>query len=193
METTEAMSKKEKSTIQKDTLWTLDPAHTKITFRVRHLMITNVTGQFNKFNAEVHTSGDDFRDADIAFSMDPTSIFTGDEKRDGHLKSADFFDVEHHGDITFKSSSMKKLDVSSFELSGDLTMKGISRPVSLSVEYDGMMKDPWGVQKAGFTLTGKINRKDWDLNWNVALESGGVLVGDIVTIMADVELLKQDK
>ncbi len=177
--------------IEKAMLWTVDQAHSEIGFRVKHLMITNVKGVFRTFDIKVGTRSENFEDARIDFSMDPASIFTGDEKRDAHLKSADFFDAEKFGKITFRSKSFTRIsDDGNFELRGDLTMKNITHPVKLAVEFNGINKDPWGNQKAGFTVTGKINRKDWGLNWNVALESGGVLVGEEVTLLADVQLVR---
>ncbi|HTX87683.1 MAG TPA: YceI family protein [Bacteroidales bacterium] len=172
--------------------WSIDPSHSEIGFKVKHLMITNVKGEFRNFDATIYTTGEDFNNAEINFSMDPASINTGDEKRDGHLKSADFFDLDNHRSITFTSRSLKSMDEEGvYELDGDLTIKGITKPVKLEVEFAGMMKDPWGNQKAGFTLSGKINRKEWGLNWNVPLEAGGMLVGEEVRITADVQLVKQ--
>jgi polyisoprenoid-binding protein YceI len=174
------------------TKWGIDPSHSEIGFKVKHLMITNVKGVFKEFNATILTTGDDFKNAEINFSMNPASIYTGDEKRDGHLKSADFFDMENHKEISFISRTLKNTDhEGNYEMNGDLTIKGITKPVTLKVEFTGMMKDPWGNQKAGFTMNGKVNRKDWGLNWNVPLEAGGVLVGEDVIITADVQLIKQ--
>lgn len=159
------------------TKWTLDPAHTEIGFKVKHLMITNVKGHFTEFKASIYTTGDDFSTVEIDFWMDPASLETKDSQRNTHLKSADFFDVEHHKEITFLSNTVEKLDEDNFELWGNLSIKGISKKIKLNVEFGGIIKDPWGAQKAGFTITGKINRKDWELNWNTVLETGGVLVG----------------
>jgi len=122
--------------------------------------------------------------------MNPASINTGSADRDTHLKSPDFFDVDKYKEITFKSDKFAKVDDDTFVMTGDLTIKGISKKVSLDVEFGGLMTDPWGNEKAGFSLTGKINRKDWGLNWNAALETGGVLVGEEIRITADIELLK---
>lgn len=172
--------------------WVFDPAHSEIAFKVRHLMITNVKGIFKEYDASIYTTGDDFLTAEIDFWMNPASVDTGDAKRDAHLKSPDFFDVEQHKQITFTANSYKKLDDSgSYELWGDLTIRGIRKRIKLDVEFGGVVKDPWGNLKAGFTIEGKINRKDWGLNWNAALEAGGVLVGDDVRISCEVELVKQ--
>jgi polyisoprenoid-binding protein YceI len=172
--------------------WVIDPAHTEIAFRVKHLMITNVKGVFREYDASIYTTGEDFMSAEIDFWMDPASVETSDPKRDAHLKSADFFDVENHKQITFSANTIEKVDNDgSFELYGDLTIKGIKKRIKLDVEFGGIMKDPWGSMKAGFTINGKINRKDWELNWNAALEAGGVLVADDVVISCEVELTRQ--
>jgi len=173
------------------TKWNLDPTHSEIQFKVKHLAITTVTGSFGSFEATAETSSDDFSAAKIAFSADVASVNTGNEQRDGHLKSADFFDAENTPKITFVSTKLDKVDAGNFKLQGDLTIKGVTKPVSLDVEFGGIGKDPWGNTKAGFTLSGKINRKDWGLNWNAALESGGVLVSEDVKILAEVQLVKQ--
>jgi polyisoprenoid-binding protein YceI len=176
------------------TKWVIDPAHTEISFKVKHLMIVNVKGIFTEYNASIYTTGNDFKTAEIDFWMNPASVSTGDEKRDAHLKSADFFDVEKHKEITFTGNTIENVDNDgSFELWGNLTIKGISKKIKLDVEFGGVIKDPWGAEKAGFTINGKINRKDWELNWNTALEAGGVLVGDTVNISCEVELLKQQE
>lgn len=173
------------------TKWVFDPAHSEINFRVKHLMITNVKGDFKTFDISVITDGDDFTNADITVNIDPSSINTGNNDRDNHLRSADFFDVENFKTMTFKSKKMEKTDDDEFKLTGDLTIKGISKEVKLNVEFGGLVTDPWGQKKAGFSLEGKINRKDWGLNWNAALEAGGVLVGDEIKLTAEVELQKQ--
>ncbi|TSA36771.1 MAG: polyisoprenoid-binding protein [Porphyromonadaceae bacterium] len=173
------------------TKWVYDPAHTEISFKVKHLMIVNVKGLFKEFDMNVTTNGDNFTGAQIDFKMKAASIDTGDAGRDGHLKSVDFFDVENHPEITFRAISFKSTGNDNFELVGDLTIRGVTKPVKLDAEFGGMQKDPWGNTKAGFSLTGKINRKDFGLHWNAALESGGVLVGDEVKILCEVELAKQ--
>jgi len=174
------------------TKWVIDPSHSEIAFKVKHLMITNVKGVFSEFEADITAPGNDFTKATINFRMNPASVNTGDAQRDAHLRSADFFDVENHKQVTFAVTSSKETDdEGNFEMHGDLTIKGISKPVVLNVEFGGVVKDPWGNNKAGFTITGKINRKDWGLNWNAALEAGGVLVGEIVNITCDIELTMQ--
>jgi len=173
------------------TKWGIDPSHSEISFKARHLMITNVKGVFKEFDANIFTHGDNFMTSDIEFWMKPSSVDTGAADRDTHLKSADFFDVENHEKINFVGKSFEKVDDSNFTLYGDLIIKGISNPVKLDVEFNGVMKDPWGNQKAGYALNGKINRKDWGLNWNATLEAGGVLVSDEIKISCDIQLIKQ--
>jgi polyisoprenoid-binding protein YceI len=173
------------------TKWSLDPAHSEVQFKVKHLAITTVTGSLGTFEGTVETTGDDFSTAVISFSGDAASISTGSEQRDGHLKSPDFFDVEKSPKITFTSSKFEKVDGSNFKLLGNLTIKGVSKPISLDVEFGGTQKDPWGNTKAGFTLSGKINRKDFGLAWNAPLEGGGFLVSEEVRILAEIQLAKQ--
>jgi polyisoprenoid-binding protein YceI len=130
--------------------------------------------------------------SEIDFWINPASVSTGDEKRDAHLRSADFFDVENHKQISFSGNTYEQVDGDgSYTLYGDLTIKGIKKQIKLDVEFGGVMKDPWGNEKAGFTVNGKINRKDWGLNWNAALEAGGMLVSEEVRISCEVQLVKQ--
>lgn len=171
--------------------WVLDPAHSEILFRVKHLMITNVKGEFRKFEAEVTVGNNDLSTVKAWARIDATSIYTNDESRDVHLKSADFFDSEKHKEITFESTSFRKVSGDQYEMSGNLAIRGISKEVTFEVEYGGVNTDPWGNEKSGFSLEGKINRKDWGLNWNAALEAGGFLVGDEVKITAELQFVKQ--
>jgi polyisoprenoid-binding protein YceI len=174
------------------TKWGIDPAHSEIGFKVKHLMFTSVRGTFKEYEASIYTTGEDFMSAEIDFWINPASISTGDEKRDAHLKSADFFDVENFKEINFIADSYEKVDNDgSYELFGNLTMKGIVKQIKLQVEFGGIIKDPWGNAKAVFNINGKINRKDWGLNWNAALEAGGVLVSEDVIISCEVQLTKQ--
>jgi polyisoprenoid-binding protein YceI len=172
------------------TKWTIDPSHSEIGFKVKHLMITNVKGVFNEFKGEVVSSPFGFATALVNAVIIPGSISTGSADRDKHLKSADFFDVEKYSEITFRSGELKQVKDDQYIMTGELTIKGITNKITLNVEFNGLMKDPWGNEKAGFSLNGKINRKDWGLNWNAALETGGVLVGEEVSIVAEVQLLK---
>lgn len=176
---------------EEKTKWVLDAAHSEIGFKVKHLMLTNVKGEFKTFEASIYTTGDDFMSAEIDFWLDPASVDTRSADRDGHLRSADFFDVENHKQINFVANTYEAVDNDgSYELYGDLTIKGITHRIKLDVEFGGVMTDPWGNKKAGFTINGKINRKDFGLNWNAALEAGGVLVSDEVRISCEVQLMK---
>ncbi|HRJ29458.1 MAG TPA: YceI family protein [Cyclobacteriaceae bacterium] len=171
--------------------WALDPTHSELAFKVRHMMITNVKGEFRKFDASIVSDGTDFTKSSIDVTIDAASIFTNEDKRDGHLKSADFFDVENYPTLSFQGKSFKKEDDDEYKLTGTLTIKGVSKEVELDVEFGGINKDPWGNEKVGFSLEGKINRKDFGLNWNAALETGGVLVSEEVKISAEVQFVKQ--
>jgi polyisoprenoid-binding protein YceI len=172
------------------TTWAIDPSHSKIGFKVKHLMISNVLGNFREFTGQITTSGNDFSTAEISVSLNSASVDTEIADRDTHLKSADFFDVINFPKITFEGKGLKDLGDDMYELTGDLSIKGVSKQVVLAVEFGGLMTDPWGNVKAGFSITGKMNRKEWGLNWNAALEAGGLLVGDEVKINCDVELIK---
>lgn len=179
------------NTTQNRSKWVIDPAHSEILFKVKHLMITNVKGEFRNFNAEIESAGNDFSSAKVQVNIDATSVFTNNNDRDAHLRSADFFDAENHKELTFTGTSFTKVDDETYKLSGMLTIRGIRKEITLDVEFGGINKDPWGNEKAGFSLSGKINRKDWGLNWNAALETGGVLVSDEVKINAEVQFVKQ--
>ena len=155
-------------------------------------LYANVSGSFNLFSADAETEGEDFTKATVEFSTDTASVSTNNEQRDEHLKSADFFDAANFPKITFKATKYENIDNDgSYEMTGDLTIKGITKPVKLSVEFGGVVKDPWGNTKAGFTINGKINRKDFGLNWNAVLETGGVMVSEEVRISSEIQLIKQ--
>jgi polyisoprenoid-binding protein YceI len=165
--------------MKKDMKWSIDPSHSEITFKVKHLMIANVRGEFKKFEADIHTTGLDFTTAAVDMTIDPSSITTGDVKRDEHLKGPDFFDVLNHKEITFSANTISKPDASGKqEMWGELTIKGITKNVKLDVAFGGVIHDPWGNERAGFSITGKINRTDWKLTWNTALVTGGVMVSE---------------
>jgi polyisoprenoid-binding protein YceI len=170
--------------------WSIDSAHTRAGFSVRHMMIANVHGQFEKVSGTVDFNEQDPARSSVDVQIEVASLNTRDEKRDAHLRSADFFDTEKYPVMTFRSRRAEKLSNSHGRLIGDLTIRGLTREVALDVEYTGQAKSPWGTTSAGFTATAKINRKDWGLNWNVALETGGVLVGDTVTIQIEAEIVK---
>lgn len=173
------------------TKWNLDPGHSEIGFKVRHMMITNVSGSFEKFDAKVETEDEDFTTADVEFTAEVGSITTHNTDRDNHLRSDDFFAAEKFPELKFKSTRIEKKGDDEYVLHGDLTIRDVTKPVKFDVEFGGIGKDPWGNQKAGFTVTGKIRRTDFNLNWNAALETGGVLVGEDVKILAEVQFVKQ--
>ncbi len=170
--------------------WVLDPTHSEIGFKVKHLMMTNVHGNFNQFNMNMHTTGEDFTSAQIDFTIQMKSIDTANEQRDAHLLSADFFDAEKHPEMSFNSNKIMQIDAHNFQVDGQLTIKHVTHPVSLKGEFGGVHKDPWGNQKAGFSVEGKINRKDFGLTWNAPLETGGVLISEEVKLYAEVQLVK---
>ena len=172
------------------TKWVIDPAHTEILFKVKHLVITTVSGGFDKFDGTVHTNGDDFTDAQIEFKADVNSINTNQPDRDNHLKSPDFFDAASYPELAFISKSLRKKGNSDFILTGDLTIRGTTKQVELEGEFGGIVKDPYGNTKAGFELTGKFNRKEFGLHWNAITEAGGVVVADEIKLMINVELAK---
>ena len=171
--------------------WKIDPAHSEIQFKVKHLMITTVTGHFQTFDLEVETETEDFNTTkSIVFTADIDSISTNNAQRDAHLKSADFFDGENHKLLKFVG---KKFEADGDEgiLNGDLTIRGITKPITVKVEVGGTVVDPWGQHKAGFTISGKISRKEFGLTWGAVTEAGHVVVGDEVKIHVEVQLVKQ--
>jgi polyisoprenoid-binding protein YceI len=173
------------------TKWILDPAHSEIQFKIRHLMITHVTGSFGKFNAEVETTDENFETAKVKFTAEVDSITTNNEQRDGHLKSADFFEISKYPTLTFVSTKFEKVSGEEYILNGDLTFHGVTKNIQVKVEHGGIIKDPWGNTRTGFTLEGKLNRKDFGLQWNAATETGGVVLGDDVKLHASVEFIKE--
>lgn len=171
--------------------WVVDPTHSTIGFSVKHLMMTTVRGEFEKYTIDVTTQGEDFMTAVIAFTAETASVNTRNEGRDTHLRSDDFFNAEAYPAITFKPTKFENVDSDgSYELYGDLTIRDITKNIKLDVEFGGVMKDPWGNAKAGFTINGKINRTDFKLNWNAALETGGVLVSEDVRINCEIQLVE---
>jgi len=173
------------------TKWTFDKTHSKVQFDVTHLVISEVTGQFKDYEGLVLADKADFSDAKIDFSIDVKSVDTDDEKRDGHLQSADFFDVAKYPKMSFKSKSLKKAGTNVYQVTGDFTMHGITKQITINLQYNGTKNDPWGNTKAGFKVTGKINRSDFGLKYNSPLDGGGVMIGEEVTITCKIELLKQ--
>ena len=172
------------------TNWVVDPLHSEVQFKVKHLVISTVTGTFRNFEGGATTVQDDFNNAEIHFSLDVDSVDTNQEMRDTHLKSAEFFDVETHPKIAFKSTAFEKVDDDEYVLTGDLTMKGITKPVTLKAEYGGTAKDAYGNQKLGFEVTGKVNRKEFGLTYNALTETGGLALGEDIKLIANIQLAK---
>jgi polyisoprenoid-binding protein YceI len=173
------------------TKWILDSTHSELGFKIKHLMITNVSGSFKNFRADVETDGEDFSSSQISLSVDVASVSTNNEQRDAHLLASDFFEAEKYPELTFRSTKIEKTGIDTFALYGALTLKGVSKPVQLNIEYNGVTKDPWGGERAGFAVTGKINRSDWGLNFNGVLETGGVMLSEEVKIHSEIQLVKQ--
>jgi len=170
--------------------WAVDAAHSSVDFSVRHMMIAKVKGTFHSFDANIEADPEDLTSASIEFTVDLSSIDTRSNDRDAHLRSADFFDVENHPKMTFKAASINKTGDNEYEVSGDLTIRGVTNQETFAVVYEGGGKDPWGNEKAGFSVTGKIKRSNYGLVWNAALETGGVLVGEDVNISLEIEANK---
>ena len=171
--------------------WQIDPAHSEVQFSARHMMISTVRGRFKRFSGTIEADEQNPTTAQVEVQIDAASIDTGDDKRDTHLRSPDFLNVEQYPYITFKSTKVEQRDATHGQLTGDLTIRDVTKPVILEVEYAGMAKSPWGTISAGFSAHTRINRKDWGLNWNVALETGGWLVSDEIRVEIEVELVKQ--
>ena len=166
------------------TKWNLDPTHSEITFSVKHMMISKVKGQFKTFNAEIESEDENFKNAKVNATIQTDSIDTNNADRDAHLKGEDFFNSRNYPTITFESNSLNE------GVTGNLTLNGITKPITLEVDFGGIGQDPWGNTKAGFSFEGKIKRSDFGLNWNAALEAGGVLVSDDVKIAGELQFVK---
>lgn len=176
-----------------NTQWKIDPAHSEIQFKVKHLMITTVTGYFRRFDLVVETEGEDFTQAKkIEFTAESSSIDTNSEQRDAHLRSADFFDVDKFGQIRFSGKVLERTG-EDYTLTGDLTIRGVTKPVSVRVHYAGIVIDPYGQTKAGFEVEGKISRKEFGLVWNAMTEAGQVVVSDDIRILCEIQLIRQDQ
>ncbi len=173
------------------TQWGIDPAHSEIQFKVRHMMISTVTGSFGTFEGNLSESEVGLDGATVSFKADVQSITTGNNQRDEHLKSPDFFDVAAHPELFFQGTLKANESSDSYSLNGTLNLHGHSKEVSLAVEFSGEGKDPWGNVKSGFSLSGNINRKDWGLNWNAPIETGGLLVSEEVKLQAEIQLIKK--
>lgn len=164
------------------TKWKIDPAHSEINFRVKHLVVSTVRGHFDNFNATIETNKEDFSDAKIQFEADIKSINTNNEQRDTHLKSADFFDAENHPKMSFDSTSVKKISESQMEVKGNLTLRGVTKEITLDVNFNGIVSGFGDVKVAGFEINAKLNRFDYGLQWNTLTEAGGVVVSNEVKI-----------
>jgi len=173
------------------TKWAIDPMHSEVQFKVKHLVISTVSGFFKSFSGTVEADSDDFSDAEIEFSIDIDSLDTTQTQRDEHLKSAEFFDAAQYPHITFKSTSFTKTGDDEYALKGDLTIKGVTKPVTLDVEYGGSAADFYGNTKAGFEVTGKINRKEFGLTWDGVTEAGNIVVGEDIKLTINAQLTKQ--
>jgi polyisoprenoid-binding protein YceI len=173
------------------TKWAIDPAHSEVQFKIKHLVISTVSGFFKSFEGSAEAEGDDFNNANISFSLDVDSIDTNNEQRDGHLKTGDFFEAETYPKITFKSTSFTKKGDDTYDLVGDLTVKGITKQVTVTAEHGGVAADFYGNTKAGFEITGKINRKDFGLTWDGVTEAGSIVLGDEIKLFINIQLTKQ--
>ncbi len=172
------------------TTWNLDAAHSEVSFRIRHLVISTVSGKFNKFSSVTKTEGDDFSTAEISFDVETASIDTGMEQRDQHLQGDDFFNSEKFPKLTFVSTAVRKVEDGLYHIDGNLTVRDITKPFTLEAEFGGIAKDPYGQTKAGFDVSGKISRKEFGLTWNALTEAGGAVVSDEVKFQANVQYVK---
>lgn len=173
------------------TTWDFDLSHSSVNFHVRHLMVSKVHGTFHKWGGNLVLDDQDITKSKVDVTIEATSIDTKEEKRDGHLRSADFFDVEKFPQLTFKSTAVKKVSDEELEVTGDLTIRGETKSVVLKVENNGQVKDPWGGTRAGFSAKTSISRKEFGLHWNAVLEAGGVVVGDKIEINLEIEAIKK--
>ncbi|TDH23993.1 polyisoprenoid-binding protein [Segetibacter sp. 3557_3] len=169
----------------------IDPTHSDITFKIKHLMISSVTGSFKKFDATFETNSADFTDATINFEADVNSIDTGNEQRDAHLKADDFFNAEQFPTLKFSSTNVEKESDEEYKVTGNLTVRDITKPVELKVDFNGTIVDPWGQERLGFEINGKINRKEFGLTWSALTEAGGLVLADDVKLNMNVEMVKQ--
>jgi polyisoprenoid-binding protein YceI len=173
-----------------NTKWTIDKAHSEVQFKAKHLVISTVTGQFNEFDAWLETDGENLENASAGFTAEVNSISTGNADRDNHLKSADFFDAENYPQIKFESTNFERVDDNNYKMMGNITMRGTTKEIRLNVEYGGSMVDPYGNSKAGYEITGKVNRHDFGLKWNAVTEAGGVVVGEDIKLALNIQMQK---
>ncbi|QNL48612.1 YceI family protein [Olivibacter sp. SDN3] len=173
------------------TTWTVDPTHSDVQFRIKHLVISTVTGAFNQFEGTASVAGDDFENVNATFKIAVKSIDTKNEDRDNHLRTGDFFDADSYPEIIFSSASWNRVSDDEFELLGDLTMRGTTKPIKLKAEFGGIEKDAYGNTKAGFEITGKINRKEFGLTYNALTETGGLALGEEIKLVSNIQLIKE--
>jgi polyisoprenoid-binding protein YceI len=173
------------------TKWVIDPTHSEVSFKIKHLVISTVTGYFREFEGSITTDGEDWEDAQVEFSAKIDSVDTNNAQRDGHLKSDDFFNAETYPELTFKSTSIKRVDEEHYKLTGDLTIRDVTKPVELDVLYLGTADDFYGQHKAGFEITGIVNRQDYNLKWNAVTEAGKIVVSNDVRLNINVQVVKQ--
>lgn len=173
------------------TKWVIDPTHSEIHFKVKHLMVSWVTGSFKQFNATVETEGDDITTAKVHFTADINSISTNNEQRDAHLRTGDFFDAEKYPQLTFDGEKLEKVEGDNYKLYGTLSMRGVSKKIVLNVEFGGIIQDPWGNTRTGFSVSGKVHRKEYGVSFSMVSETGSILLGEEVTINANAEFVKQ--
>lgn len=173
------------------TKWAIDPTHSEVQFKVKHLVISTVTGTFKTFSGGVSFDGDKFENAKINFTIDPASIDTNQEQRDAHLKSADFFETEKYPSITFESTSVKHAKGDLYKVAGNLTIKGVTKAVEIEAEHGGTAVDPYGNTKMGFEVTGTVKRKEFGLTWSAVTEAGSVVVGEDIKLIANIQIVKQ--
>jgi polyisoprenoid-binding protein YceI len=167
--------------------WALDATHSELHFKVRHLVVSNVSGQFKSFSATAETDGDNITTAKAHFTAEVDSISTNNEQRDGHLKTGDFFDAENHPQIIFDGAGLTKVEGEHYHMTGTLTMRGVSKPIIVNVEYGGMIVDPWGHNRVGFAVTGKVNRKDFGVSFGMVSETGAIMLGEEVSFSGNFE------
>ena len=177
---------------KQNTTWILDPTHSEIYFKVKHLMISTVTGQFKKFSGTVETEGDDFTSAKVHFTADIHSIYTNNDQRDAHLKNGDFFDADNYPQLIFEGNILEKTGDEAYKLHGTLVMRGTSKKITLNAEFGGFTNDPWGNTRVGFSVSGKIDRQDYGISFGAVTETGGLLLGNEVKIYAEVQFVKQE-
>jgi len=173
------------------TTWTIDPTHSEVQFKVKHLVISTVTGNFTEFQGGLESSNEDFNGGEAHFEASINSISTNQADRDNHLKSAEFFDAENHPKLTFRQGKFEKVSDNEYNLNGLLSIRGVEKPISLKAELGGIMDDPYGNRKAGFEISGKLSRKEFGLNWNAVTEAGGIVVGDEVKLLLNAQFVKQ--